>query len=334
MPALRRLTIAIAGLLSVVAGGTLAYVVLQGAPLLDALYMTIMAVFTVGFREVFPLDASGQAVTMAVIILGVASLAFATASIIEFLVEGHLGNILGRRRMDRQLERLEGHTIICGFGRVGRQVADAMTLEQRESVVVVVDPDPERLSLAAERKLCYVEGDASHEDVLRHAGLSRARGLVACTADDAENVLIALTAKGLQPGLFVVVRVKDQENEGKARRAGADRVIAPAVIGGRRIAALITRPYVVDFLDVVTHGTDIDVVLEEIVIGERSRLIGTSLRQGAVREAYGANVLAIRQASCDGFSTRPDIDHQLAAGDVLVVIGARDDLDRLQADCG
>jgi voltage-gated potassium channel len=237
--------------------------------------------------------------------------------------------------MDRELRRMERHTIVCGFGRVGRTVADQLTAEGR--VVVVVDMDPQRLQLATDRGLLYVQGDASHDDTLLAAGVERANGIVACTADDAENILVSLAAKGLNRSVFVVVRLKDENNESKARRAGADRVIAPAAIGGRRIAALIVRPYVVDFLDVVTHGNRLDFLLEEITVRDGSVLAGASLRDTQVRERYGVTVLAVRSPGSPGKSTtntRPAPDTILRAGDVLVVIGGRDDLDTLLRDAG
>jgi voltage-gated potassium channel len=185
--------------------------------------------------------------------------------------------------------------------------------------------------MAADHGLPWLRGDAGAEDDLLRAGLLRAASLVACTADDAENVLITLTAKGLNPSVFVVARLKAEENDAKARRAGADRVIAPSAIGGRRIAALIARPYVVEFLDVVTHGARLDLVLEEVVVGPASALAGCSLRQAQLRDRYGATVLAIRGPEA-ALNTRPTPNDVLHAGDVLVVIGAREDLDRLQLD--
>lgn len=331
MQPLRRLLLALASFAFVVVGGTVGYVVLEGVSWLDALYMTVITVSTVGFREAFPLDDAGRILTMFVVVLGLGSLTFATVTAIEFLVEGHLRDILGRRAMDRQLQRLDQHTIVCGFGRVGRHVARQLAEEGRP--VVVVDPDRTRLAMADERGLLHLEGDAGAEEVLIRAGLERARSLVACTADDAENVLITLTAKGLNPSVFVIARLKSEENESKARRAGADRVIAPSVIGGRRIAALIARPYVVDFLDVVTHGSRLDLVLEEVDVRADSELVGQSLRGGTLRDRFGATVLAIRRA--DGsMDTRPQPDARIVEGDVLVVLGARDDLDRLQVAAG
>ncbi|MDP9406067.1 MAG: potassium channel protein [Actinomycetota bacterium] len=327
----RRLAFALALVTLVVVCGTAGYVVVADARLLDALYMTVISVSTVGFGEVIPLGDGGRILTMAVVVLGAGSVTFAAVTAIEFLLEGHVRDILGRRRMDRELERQHDHTIVCGFGRVGRQVVDTLVAQRRP--VVVVDRDPERVQLAADRGVLYLAGDGSQEDVLVRAGLSRAAALVACTADDGDNVLIALTGKGLNPALFVVVRVKTEENESKARRAGADRVIAPAAIGGRRIAALITRPVVVDFLDVVTHASQLDFVLEEIAVRDGSHLARCSLREAQVRERYGVTVLAIRQH--DGvMNTHPGPDDRLEHGDTLVVIGERDDLDRLEGAAG
>ncbi|HWB72489.1 MAG TPA: potassium channel protein [Egibacteraceae bacterium] len=330
MPAIRRLAVALGLFAIVIVGGTAGYMVLGGARLLDALYMTVISVSTVGFGEVIPLDDAGRILTMAVVVLGLGSVTFAALTIIDFLVEGHLQAVIERRRMDRQLQALEDHTIVCGFGRVGRQTIEALTAEGRP--VVVVDSDPARLHLAAQRGLPYVEGDASHEDQLRGAGIERARALVACTADDAENVLISLTAKGLNPRVLIIARVKAEENAAKARQAGADRVITPTAIGGRRIAALVARPYVVDFLDVVTHGTDVDVVLEEVAVMADSPLAGLTLREASLRERYGANVLAIRHGSDGGTNTHPTPEDALHVGDVLVLIGRREELDRLLVD--
>ena len=230
--------------------------------------------------------------------------------------------------MDRRLRELRDHTIVCGFGQVGRHVTAVLQAEGQP--VVVVDPDPERAGMASERSLPVVVDDASREDVLRTAGAERASSLVACAHDDADNVLISLTARGVGPQLVIVARVKNDENEQKATRAGADRVIAPAAIGGRRIAALVTRPAVVDFLDVVTHGSEVDLLLEELGVRRGGLLEGASLRELELPEQFGVTVVAIRREGDDRPQTRPDPDRSLAVGDTVVVIGSRADIDRLR----
>jgi voltage-gated potassium channel len=307
--------------------GTLGYMLLGDATVLDALYMTVITVAAVGYSESIQLEGSARLFTLLVILLGVGSITFAVVSALDFVLEGHLEDLLGRRRMDRELARLEHHTIICGFGQVGRHVA--IHLADQQSPLVVVDVDDERAEAARSYDMLAIEGDATQEDVLQRAGIDTARAVIACAEQDADNVLICLTAKGLNSDAFVVARIKRDENEPKVRRAGADRVIAPAAIGGRRIAALVTRPGVVDFLDVLTRGTDEDLVLEELVVLPDSALDGRSLRELELRERHGITVLAV-QAEGRLTNTRPEPDTVVHAGDLLVVLAGRDALDHLR----
>lgn len=307
--------------------GTLGYMLLGDATVLDALYMTVITVAAVGYSESIQLEGAARLFTLLIILLGVGSITFAVVSALDFVLEGHLEDLLGRRRMDRELARLEHHTIICGFGQVGRHVA--IHLADQQSPLVVVDVDDERAEAARSYDMLAIEGDATQEDVLQRAGIDTARAVVACAEQDADNVLICLTAKGLNSDAFVVARIKRDENEPKVRRAGADRVIAPAAIGGRRIASLVTRPGVVDFLDVLTRGTDEDLVLEELVVLPDSALDGRSLRELELRERHGITVLAV-QAEGRLTNTRPEPDTVVHAGDLLVVLAGRDALDHLR----
>lgn len=234
--------------------------------------------------------------------------------------------------MDQALERLDRHTIIVGFGRVGRRTADDLLAEG--ATVCVVDVDADRLAAATARGVPHVLGDGAMEAVLQRAAVSRAQSVVACTNDDAENILVALTAKGLAGEIFLVVRLKDAENEPKALRAGADRVIAPAAIGGHRIAALVLRPSVVDFLDVVTQVGGLDLVLEEITLAEGAALCGRRLRDAGLREQYGVNVVAVRERAQVRAHTNADPDHVLEADDLLVLLGRKGEVERLVAEVG
>lgn len=332
LPVTRRLALSVGVFILVLVGGVIGFVITQGVSLGEAVYFTIITVFAVGFAEVIPLDSTGRALTSAVIVLGIGSFTFLTVTVIEFLVEGHLLDIVGRRRMERDLAGLNDHMIICGFGRVGRQTAHDLAAAGASQIVI--DTDPDRVKMAAARNLPHLIGDASDELMLQKAQIGRAKGIAACTDDDAENVLIALTSKLIRPDLFVVVRVKNARNARKAQQAGADRVIAPTEIGGRRIAALLTKPEVVDFLDIVTHSSEVDLVLEELRLTQSSRLIGKTLAGAGLRDTYGANVVAIRRAGKERTTTRPDPTVAFEAGDVLVVIGAQSDLARLQQHLG
>lgn len=325
---MRRLVLASGLFLALTAFGTAGYMVLGDATPLDALYMTVITIAAVGYSESIELQGAARLFTLLIIILGVGSITFVVVSGLDFVLEGHLEDLLGRRRMDRELARLRAHTIICGFGQVGRHVVVHLTDE--DAAVVVVDRDRERVAAARAHDLLTIEGDATQEDALVRANIATAGAVVACAHDDADNVLISLTAKGLNPNAFVVARIKRDENEPKVRRAGADRVIAPAAIGGRRIAALVTRPSVVDFLDVLTLGTDQDLMLEEVVVLPDGPLDGSSLRQLQLRERHGVTVLAV-QAHGQQTNTHPEPDTVLHAGDLLVVVASSDGLRELRS---
>lgn len=328
----RRVVLALGVLAGVVVLGTAGFVLLEGVAAHDALYFTLITVFAVGFAETVPLDGDGRALTGLLVLTGVGTLTLTTAAVVDFLVEGHLRDIVGRRRMDQALERLDRHTIIVGFGRVGRRTADDLLAEGAR--VCVVDVDADRLAAATARGVPHVLGDGALEAVLQRAAVSRAQSVVACTNDDAENILVALTAKGLAEDVFLVVRLKDTENEPKALRAGADRVIAPAAIGGHRIAALVLRPSVVDFLDVVTQVGGLDLVLEEITLAEGAALCGRRLRDAGLREQYGVNVVAVRERAQVRAHTNADPDHVLEADDLLVLLGRKGEVERLVAEVG
>lgn len=321
-PELRRLRIITVAFLLIVSGGVVGYMLLEDMAALDALYMTVITVSTVGFREVQPLDSAGQWLTVALIIGGVSSVSYAAVTAAEFVVEGHLGSYIERRRMNRNIEALDGHVVVCGFGRVGRHLADA--LRSDDMAHVIVETDPEKLEELEEMGALWVDGDATHEHVLDEAGLSRAGSLVACVNSDADNVLIALTAKGLRPELVVIARAKEDENESKLRRAGADRVILPSGIGGRRIASLLTRPVVSDFLEGLGIGAA-DLALEEVPVAASSDLAGQSLRDARVRDRWGTTVLAVKHPD-SRMDNHPDADLVLEEDDVLVVMGGEDEV--------
>lgn len=324
----RRVRLALLLFGTVLLVGFVGYQLIEGLSPLDALYMTVITVATVGFREIGPMGSGGKLFTIALITAGVGTVTFAAASGMEFVVEGHLTRIIEGRRMDRTIQGLRNHVIICGFGRVGRHLAEAL---QRDAVpFLVIDTDPEKVEEVLAMGVPGIRGDSTAEHVLQEAGIDRARAVVACVNTDADNVLTTLTAKGLRPDLVVVGRIKSDENEAKLRRAGADRVIAPSTIGGRRIAQLLTRPVVADFIDRVAGTGGLEYTFEEIPVRRGAGLDGATLRQAGIRDRYGCTVLAILEA--DGqLDTHPDADRRLSAGDVLVVIGGVDEVDALRS---
>lgn len=324
MSHVRRVRIALTAYLTVVLIGVIGYQVLEGLNLLDALYMTIITVTTVGFAEVGELSDMGRVFTILLIVGGVASATYAAVSMAEFVVEGHFRRIIERRRMERQIGRLDRHVIVCGFGRVGRHLAAEL---HREGVpFVVVDDDEDKIEEVDGLEYLNVEGDATEEHVLEACGIERASAVVACVNTDADNVLVALTAKGMHPQLTVIGRVKADENEAKLLRAGADRVIAPSTIGGKRIAQLLTRPVVADFLELVGAAGGLEYSFEEVPVLEGSNLDGATLREAAIRERYGCTVLGIRHMHEEQVDTHPSAQTELHAGDVLIVIGSEDEV--------
>jgi voltage-gated potassium channel len=322
----RKLRIGLAALVGVLVVGTLGYVAF-GFPLLDAMYQTVTTVSTVGFREVHPLSDGGRVFTMGLILGGVGTALYSFTLLLEGVVEGQLQEALGRRRMDRQISRMADHVIVCGFGRVGRNLAHYVSGSGQD--IVVVEKDPERAATARDR-VHVVRGDATSDEILKEAGIDRARVLVTALNTDADNLFVTLTARGLREDLFIVARARAESSEGKLSQAGADRVVNPQGIGGARMAAFVLQPHVTEFLDVVMHDGSLEFRLEEVALPQGSPLAGKSLRQAHIRDSTGALILALRESGGD-FTMNPPPETVLCAGQILISIGTEAQLKALAA---
>ena len=302
----------------VTAGGTAGYVIIEGWSAWDALYMTVTTVATVGFREVHPLSRAGQAFTLLLIVSGVGT-AFYTATLLATaIVEGGLHRRFERRRIERMLEELRDHFILCGYGRIGSIIAHE--LAQQKVPFVVIERSPERVQSVLLRGWLAVAADASRDEVLERVGIHRARGLIAAVGTDAENVYTVLTARVVRPDLFIVARVESDDAETKLRRAGADRVISPYHIGATHMAQSALRPAVVDFVQLATSSGHLDLSMEQVKIVERSDLVGQTIVEAGIRQRFGLIVVAIRRA--DGtMEFNPSPESVIRAGDELVVLG-------------
>lgn len=320
---MRRVAYAFAVLGAVLTVGTLGYMGIERWPVLDALYMTVITVGTVGFREVHSLSTGGQVFTMALIIVGFGAIVFALGTIVDFMVEGHFSGLLEGRRMDKRIAALSGHHVVAGLGRVGSTVAEEF--DDRGAPFVVIDVSDDALALARARGWAYVHGDATLEDTLTAAGLARAKSLVTALDTDADNLFVTLTARGMKPDLFIVSRSTAASAEAKLRRAGADRVITPTEIGGRRMAAMVMQPVVSQYLDVVTRGGAVQFKLEEILLGDDDPYVGRSIGESRIRQDTGAYVLAVHHPGGE-VDTNPPPDLVLSAGDRLVAIGTEEQL--------
>jgi voltage-gated potassium channel len=323
----RRIVVALLAVLGVIVAGSAGYVVL-GFSVLDAVYQTVTTITTVGFREVHPLDTAGKVFTIALILIGTGTALYAFGVTLESLVEGHLRQHFERRGMERDIARMSGHIIVCGWGRVGRAVGGYLAGQGAE--VVVVDLNPDRVAEIPHPALI---GDVTDDDMLRRAGIMRASALVAAIDTDAENVYVTLSARSLRPDVIIIARARTEASEPKLLRAGATRVVNPQRIGGQRIGAAALQPNVVEFLDVVMHDGSLEFRLEEVSVRPGSRLAGRTLQQARENDPAGALVLALRGG--DGaFLPNPPMHTPIGAGHVLIAIGTQDQLSALRAAAG
>lgn len=306
-------------LLSVMAYGTVGYRFLEGWSWLDSLYMTVITISTVGFTEVRPLDAAGRLHTILLIVFGVGTVATTLSVLFEHLFHRQLKIIMEKRGMQRTIATLSGHTIVCGFGRMGRMIATSLQ-KAGQSVVVI-----ERIQPTADKieKLGFlvVQGNASDEETLSKAGIERAASLVATLGTDADNLFLTLTARGLNEALNIIVRAEDENNTRKFTQAGASRVVSPFAIGAGHIVRVLTRPTVIDFVDLVSNDDDIKFEVVQTDITQDSPFAGKTLAEARVRQELGGMVLAIRN-SAGRITFDPAPHSRIDAGDTLFVIGS------------
>lgn len=328
----QRLVIALVSILLVIAVGTIGLMVLDNWPAFDALYMVVITIATVGYGEVRPLSPVGRAFVMVLILVGVGTVFYSLTSVAEVLIEHQIapGKVL-RRRMRQQVRKMRNHVIVCGYGRVGTQVAGELA---REGVpVVVVDLAAEVVERCGAAGHACVQGDAADDDCLREAGIEQARGLVVTTNSDANNVYVTLAARSLRPDLYIVARLDADEAAPKLTKAGANRVISPYHLGGRRMASLVLRPAAVDFIDTALRSQQGTLQLEEVQVQEGAPLAGQTL--SVLRRQVGAEaaVLAVIKSSGNALAN-PPATTTIMPGDVLIVLGSLEDLRVLELQCG
>jgi voltage-gated potassium channel len=322
----RSLVAVAAALVLLPLAGTAGYMTIEGWGFLDALYMAVITLTTIGFEEVQPLSSGGRIFTMALAISGVGAIFYAMIALFQFLLEGELARLLGVRRMKGRIEALRDHYILCGFGRVGTEIAREFSA--RDVPFVVVESNREMIARGQASGHLMMEGDATSDAVLREAGIERARGLLAAADSDAGNTFIVLTAKALRPDLYVVSRAAQSESEPRMRRAGADRTISPYAIAGRRMARSVLQPLMVDFIDTLAKGGHEEQVLAEIEISEGSGLGGRTI-EDVMRSCREAVVLGVQQAT-GAIQVGPRGDTPLGVGDTLIVLGEEAELESIR----
>lgn len=332
MRSLRQRLLIFFGILFFVFGvGTAWYWLVEGWSALDAFYMTVITLTTVGFQEIYPLGARGRLFTTFLILLGVGGVAYGLSTVGEYLLTAGVIERLQKRGVMREIKKMDGHLIICGAGRVG--MTAGATMEEMGSSFVLIDEDPQDLEEAHERGWVALEGDATRDEMLQDAGIERASGLLVCTGSDATNLFIVLSARALNPDLFIVARSIDAANDAKMRRAGADKVISPYQIGGRHMANLALRPHVTEFLDVVTLDSGLELWLEEVMVRQDSEMAGKTVVEADLRRRTGVTLIALLRGQ-DKTMLTPDENTRFEVGDELIVLGTRSQLSRLEALIG
>ena len=316
-------------LISITVGGTVGYMLIERWSAWDAFYMTVITITTVGYREVHDLSRAGQAFTVVFLIVGVGAALYTFTLMAAAVVEGGLPKRFQRRRAARMLETIKDHFIICGYGRIGSLVASQF--RRQHIPCVIVERSHERQQAALDRGDLAVEGDASSEEILKHVGIARARGLIASVSTDAENVYAILSARVLRPDLFIIGRAEGEEAALKLKRAGADRVISPYQIGAVQMAQTALRPAVVDFFELATSAENMELAMEEVTIAAGSKFADQSLLQANLRQRFGIIVVGIQRQ--DGhMDFNPEPETPIRASDKLVVLGRPDSLKRLETE--
>ena len=315
----------------VVVFGTVGYMVIEGWNAWEALYMTVISITTVGYKEVHPMSWAGELFTMIVLTVGVATVLYTFSFVMARVVEGDLQHRWVTRRRERMLDQLTQHFIICGFGRIGRIIA--MELARQRIPFVVIERDGDRVHEAIEAGYLAVQADASSEQVLGRLQLNQARGLIAAVGSDAENVYAVLSARLMRPDLYIIARAETEDAKVKLVRAGANRVVSPYQIGGLQIAQTALRPAVVDFVQIATSSDNLALNIEQVKIEAGANFAGMSLIDAALRQRFGIVVVAIQRA--DGrMEFNPSPETRILGGDHLVALGRAEDLRNLATAAG
>ena len=324
----RRFLVLASAILVTVAIGTAGFVFIAGYPPFDAFYMTLTTMTTVGYGEIHPLGHAGRVFNSFLIVFGVTTIFIAIGAMTQTIIEQEFGEVIGKRRKKRMIDKLKDHYIVCGFGRVGRGAA--AELQHAHVPFVVVDMNPDRVEMAINAGMLAVVADSTHDETLRQLGIDRARGLVAALATDADNLFVLLSAKGLNRKIYVAARAAEESAEEKMRRAGADAVFAPYSITGHRLAQALLRPHVVQFLDFTTQNIGMDVSIEQVRISETSEVVSKTIKDMQLSRDLGVIVMAVRKH--DGkMLFNPPAETAVHGGDYLIVMGPLQKLRALES---
>ena len=306
--------------------GVIGYMVIEGWNFRDSLFMTVITITTVGYGEVHELTAAGEIFTIVLLVFGVGIILYLLGTAAKLLLEGELEDLIGRKRLERKINELRDHYIICGFGRMGKTIAKEFSSRGIDILIIEKNSVPD----IEKGELLILEGDANNEEVLKSAGIEKAKGLISVLSSDAENLFLVLSARDLNPNLFIVTRASEESSERKILRAGADRVVSPYFTGGIRIANSILKPAVVDFIEYATKSGNLELQLEEILLSENSKFKNLTLENTAIGRDLGIIIVAIKRH--DGtMEFNPNSSSLINSGDTLVALGESGKLRRLES---
>ena len=323
----KRVIISAIVLVSIFIIGILGYMLIENMSLLDSVFMTTITITTVGYGVVQELSTGGTIFTIILIIIGTGTAVYILVNLADFFLSEFLTGRVQNRRIKRMISKLKNHYIICGLGRVGQEIAHAIVSDKED--FIVIDSADEPIEICKQNNWLYIQGDASDDKTLLEAGIEKARSLFAALDTESENVYITLSAKAINPDIFIVARAKMHETISKLERAGADRVVSPQIIGGRRMAALARQPTVVEFLDTMMSPENIEITLAEILVEPNCRIDGLTIKEANEKYQFDALIVSVIEAGHKVLINKASAETVIKAGQKLITVGTVDQIEKL-----
>ena len=326
-----RLSISLMAVLSLFIIGSFGYHFIEGLDFLQSLYLTSITLTTIGYGDYYPHTRPGMVFTIILVLFGVGTMLYTVGLMAEIMIEGRLQIILGKGRLKKMIEKMENHYIICGCGRIGYLICRELHMENMD--FIVIERNPEVIQKINEEGFAYYKGDATHDKTLLGAGIKKAKGIVSVLPSDAENLYVILTAKELNPDIYILTRAEEEESEKRLLRAGANRVVSPYALGGMKMAMAIMRPAMLDFIDISTSRQSLELRMEEFALADKSPMIGKTLEESNIRQLYGLIIVAVKKES-GKMTYNPTAGYRIEKGDRLVAMGEEENMMKFSIACG